>query len=202
MPRDASATRDSLVDSGRELFATEGVYSVALSRVVSHAGQKNESALHYHFGGRQGLLNAIIEAHNEAIESRRRDMLDQLEENSSSPGLDDLVNAYLSPQAELLASSSGRRFLSIVSQLQDLFDLWNDPEAPAQARRVLEAISASLAEDLEPVLRHERITRFLGLVALTLGSRARAIERGAEQPLGHDEFVANLLAMSAGALSG
>ena len=62
MPRDASATRDSLVDSGRELFAREGVYSVPLSRVVSHAGQRNESALHYHFGGRQGLLNAIIDS--------------------------------------------------------------------------------------------------------------------------------------------
>jgi AcrR family transcriptional regulator len=199
MPRDASATRDALVDSGRELFAREGVYSVALSRVVAHAGQKNESALHYHFGGRQGLLNAIIDAHNEAIESRRRLMLDELDACPSAPGLDELVNAYVSPQAELLATSPGRRFLGIISQLQDLFDRWNDPEAPAQARRLLGAISASL--ELPAELRHERITRFLGFVALTLGSRARAIERGAEQPLGHDQFVANLRAMSVGALS-
>lgn len=201
MPRDASATRDSLVDSGRELFAREGVYSVPLAQVVSHSGQRNESALHYHFGGRQGLLNAIIDSDNQMIESRRRLILDRLDAASGAPTLDDLVNSYVAPQAELLGTSSGRQFLGIVSQLQDLFDRWNDTGTPAQARRVLEAISASLADDLAPVVRHERITRFLGLVALTLGSRARAIERGARQPLGHDDFVANLVAMSVGALS-
>jgi AcrR family transcriptional regulator len=201
MPRDASATRDSLVDAGRELFAKEGVYSVALSRVVAHAGQKNESALHYHFGGRQGLLDAIIDAHNEPIEDRRRLTLDHLdaEPQPTEITLDDLVRAYVEPQAELLAISGGRRFLSIISQLHDLFDRWNDPGAPAQARRVLESISRSL--ELTTDLRHERITRFLGFVALTLGSRARSIERGLVQPLGHDEFVANLVAMSVGALS-
>ena len=201
MPRDASATRDSLVDSGRELFAREGVYSVPLSQVVSHSGQRNESALHYHFGGRQGLLNAIIEAHNEAIEARRRTMLDRLDAVADAPSLGDLVTAYIAPQAELLGTSSGRQFLGVVSQLQDLFDRWNDPGSPAQARRVLAAISASLADDLAPVVRHERITRFLGFVALTLGARARSVERGADQALDDDTFVENLAAMSVGALS-
>jgi AcrR family transcriptional regulator len=199
MPRDASATRDSLVDAGRELFAREGAFSVPLSQVVSHADQRNESALHYHFGGRQGLLNAIIESHNAPIESRRRSVLDALEGESRTPGLDELVVAYVEPQAELLVTTSGRQFLAIVSQLQDLFDRWNDPSTPTEARRVLELISRSL--DLSPELRHERMTRFLGFVALTLGARARSVERGAEQPLDDDTFVANLIAMSVGALS-
>lgn len=199
MPRDASATRDALVDAGRELFAREGAFSVPLSQVVSRADQRNESALHYHFGGRQGLLDAIIDSHNTPIESRRRAMLDELEAEAGSPGLDELVVAYVEPQAELLATTPGRQFLAIVSQLQDLFDRWNDPGAPSEARRVLELIAGSL--ELGPDVRHERITRFLGFVALTLGSRARSIERGTARSLGHDEFVENLVAMSVGALS-
>ncbi|MDX2378872.1 MAG: TetR/AcrR family transcriptional regulator [Acidimicrobiia bacterium] len=199
MPRDASATRDSLVDAGRELFAREGVFSVPLSQVVTHAGQRNESALHYHFGGRQGLLNAIIESHNAPIELRRRSVLDALEDEPRTPGLDELVVAYVEPQAELLATTPGRQFLAIVSQLQDLFDRWNDPSAPTEARRVLELIAQSL--DLTSELRHERMTRFLGFVALTLGARARSVERGVEQPLDDETFVSNLIAMSVGALS-
>lgn len=199
MPRDASATRDSLVDAGRELFAREGVFSVPLSQVVTHAGQRNESALHYHFGGRQGLLTAIIESHNAPIELRRRSVLDALEDEPRTPGLDELVVAYVEPQAELLATTPGRQFLAIVSQLQDLFDRWNDPSAPTEARRVLELIAQSL--DLTPELRHERMTRFLGFVALTLGARARSVERGVEQPLDDETFVSNLIAMSVGALS-
>ncbi len=37
-----------------------------LKSVIDAAGQRNTSALHYHFGGRRGLLDAIIDASNAA----------------------------------------------------------------------------------------------------------------------------------------
>jgi hypothetical protein len=116
-------------------------------------------------------------------------------------GVAALVGAYVEPQAELLTTPAGRQFLSIVSQLHDLFDQWTDPGTPEQAARVLRLIEASLAADLRPPLRHERVSRFLGMVAEALGSRARAIERGSDAVLAHDDFVANLVSMSAGALT-
>lgn len=200
MPRDASPTRDALIDAGRSLFARDGVFSVPLSRVVAASGQKNASALHYHFGGREGLLDAIIAVHNQTIEAQRQTMLDGLGAGESA-SLFDLVSAYVEPQTELLISTTGRQFLTIIGQLQDLFDRWTEPGTPEQAARVLQAISMSLAGDIGPELRHERISRFLGMVAQALGSRARAIERGVESPLSHDAFVANLVSMSTGALT-
>jgi AcrR family transcriptional regulator len=68
MPRDASDTRQQLIDAGRRLFARNGVYQTPLKQIVEDAGQKNSSALHYHFGGRGGLLAAIIEGNNSQIE--------------------------------------------------------------------------------------------------------------------------------------
>ena len=68
MPRDAGPTRDSLIEAGLRLFADRGIHA-PLSAVVVAAGQKNTSALHYHFGGREGLLAAITSVHNARIET-------------------------------------------------------------------------------------------------------------------------------------
>ena len=76
MTRTANDTRDKLIVHGQRLFAEQGVFRVPLRLVVDQAGQKNSSALHYHFGGRDGLLQAIIERHNETIESERSQMLE------------------------------------------------------------------------------------------------------------------------------
>ena len=140
MPRDAASTRDALIAAGLDLFADQGVYTTPLARIVAAAGQRNTSALHYHFasGGldaRHGLLFAIIDAQNESIEAERRVMLDTVEADAATADLRRLVWAYVQPQANRLASIEGRRFLSIVSQLIDLFDRWDeDPErTPAEA---------------------------------------------------------------------
>src|SRR3954447_1557764 len=73
--RTAHDTRDKLITIGQHLFAEQGVFRVPLRTVIERAGQKNTSALHYHFGGREGLLNAIIERHNDGIEDERAEML-------------------------------------------------------------------------------------------------------------------------------
>lgn len=201
MPRDASATRDALIDAGRELFARDGVYSVALSKVVSRSEQRNESALHYHFGGRRGLLDAIIEVHNDVIEQRRAELLDGLTSSDDGPTLHELVVAYIEPQAAALNSVTGRQFLTIISQLHDLFDRWDDPRAPEEAGRTLHAIAGCLATDLDARWRHERVTRVVGMVAAALGSRSRSVERGEAPALDNAEFTSNLIAMSVGALT-
>ena len=43
------------------MFAEEGLSAVALRRVVKAAGASNASALHYHFGGRDGLVAGIVD---------------------------------------------------------------------------------------------------------------------------------------------
>ncbi|MFM8530095.1 MAG: TetR/AcrR family transcriptional regulator [Ilumatobacteraceae bacterium] len=198
MPRNASDTRDRLVDSGRTLFATQGVYSTSLKAVVEAAGQRNPSALHYHFGSRAGLLNAILDSHNSRIEVERLTMLDAA---GAAPRLRDLVAAVVLPQARQLEVADGRCFLSIVSQLSDLFDRWEEGRTPEQALRAFLGIKALLPETLPDNVRHERVTRFLELVSQALGSRARQINAGRTPAIDHEVWVANLMTMATGALS-
>ena len=197
MPRNSADTRDLLVDAGRRLFATSGVYTTALKAVIEAAGQRNTSALHYHFGGRRGLLDAIIDASNAEIEAERKDLLDAA---TAPVRLHQLVDAVVLPQARLLHRPEGRQFLAIISQLSDLFDRWEDGATPPQALRAFAGIKASLPPALDDSLRHERVTRFLELVSEALGSRARQLEGGRSPALHHDAWVANLTAMAVGAL--
>jgi AcrR family transcriptional regulator len=196
MPRDAADTRNLLIDAGRQLFATRGVYATPLKAVVEAAGQRNTSALHYHFGGRDGLLVAILDVWNHGIESERKQMLDADPHHSLAV----LVDAVVLPQARLLHDADGRQFLSIVSQLADLFDRWEEGNTPPQAMRAFLAIKERLPVGLDDALRHERVTRFLELVSEALGSRARRLDAMHPPSLGHDAWVSNLTAMAVGAL--
>jgi TetR/AcrR family transcriptional regulator, regulator of cefoperazone and chloramphenicol sensitivity len=203
VPRDATPTRDLLIDAGRRLFAELGAFRAPLKQVVEAAGQRNTSALHYHFGSREGLLTAIIEHHNETIEAERERLLDELNVAGRGGDLRALVAAVVIPFSRLLADDDGRQFLAIVAQLADLFDRWNVPSerTPAQALRAFLAIESVLDPSLGADLRHERVTRFLELVTEALGGRARALSRGRRPALSTDAFVANLIDMAVGALS-
>ena len=54
-------------------YAERSIDSVSLNEITVAAGQKNRNALQYHFGNRDGLLQAIIDKHAlPASELRRR----------------------------------------------------------------------------------------------------------------------------------
>ena len=203
MPRDAAATRDALITAGRRLLARPGGLATPVKEIVDAAGQRNVSALHYHFGGRRGLVDAILDVHGGRIEERRGVMLQPFGADLAAASLPQLVDAFITPQAELLIVTEGRQFLSIISQLVDLFDRWDlVPERTGEhAMRIFRAIQERMPESLSPELKHERITRFLELVTSALGARARNVDANRPTPLAADAFVANLAVMSIGALS-
>ena len=203
MPRDAAATRDALITAGRRLLARPGGLATPVKEIVDAAGQRNVSALHYHFGGRRGLVEAILDVHGGTIEHRRAAMLQPFGPGLATATLPQLVDAFIAPQAELLDVAEGRQFLSIISQLVDLFDRWDlVPERTGEhAMRVFRALQERMPPSLSADLRHERITRLLELVTSALGARARNVDAKRSMPLSTGDFLANLAAMSIGALS-
>jgi AcrR family transcriptional regulator len=202
MARDATDTRETLLRTAQHMFARDGIYQVPLKRIVESAGQRNASALHYHFGGRDGLLVAIAARHDGAIEVERAGMLAELRAAGKLDDLRSLVEALVIPFAHRLATPDGREYLRIVEQLVGLFDLWDVDVAggPTGAQQVLSGIQAAIG-DLPQAVRHERVTIVLALVSETLAMRARALDDGPPPALDHDAFVGNLVDMAVGALS-
>lgn len=103
---------DALLDAAERLFAEAGIAQVSDRRVAEAAGNTNHSAVRYYFGGREGLLRALIARHAAAVEEPRRAMSE-----SSGSVLDD-IRSLVVPTTTVLAAlpsrpggpgSSGRR---------------------------------------------------------------------------------------------
>ena len=115
-PRSA-ATRAKLITVAEQLFAEHGVDGVTLNEIGKAAGQRNAAVCQYHFGNKEGLLQAIIDKHVPGIAARRHALLDQLEQEGRG-SLRDVVKAFVYPVAEkLLDADGGRDFIRINAQL-------------------------------------------------------------------------------------
>ena len=204
MVRDASDTRERILTTAQRLFAREGIYQVPLKRIVERAGQRNASALHYHFGDRDGLLHEIIVRHDDRIQRERHQMLTQLERDGRTDDLRALVLVFVVPFSHELDTPDGREYLQIVSQLSMLFDFW-DVELPTgltelqRMFRSMDQCLPHLARRVAPRADHDA-PRPGHRGAGDAGAAAR---RSAVAPaaLAHDDFVANLVDMGVGALS-
>jgi AcrR family transcriptional regulator len=64
------ATRERIVQAAREVLVEHG-HAGTSTRAVAEAAGVNLSQVHYHFGGRQGLLIEVLDRENEALLARQ-----------------------------------------------------------------------------------------------------------------------------------
>jgi AcrR family transcriptional regulator len=113
MECDTTSTRERLITVAEELMAVQGADAVDLKEIQRAAGQRNRSAINYHFGDRDGLLDAIRDRHRGPINAERNRRLDELEATGSVT-VQNLVDALIRPIARGLDNRSGRNYLIIV----------------------------------------------------------------------------------------
>jgi AcrR family transcriptional regulator len=118
MAPNPSATRERLIATAEELFAERGIGGVSLREINTAAGQRNSTALQYHFGDRDGLVRAVLAKHTPEVESRRHALLDEYEASGGNDRLRTLAGALVRPSAVKLADADGgRAYLRIMAQL-------------------------------------------------------------------------------------
>lgn len=181
----AADAKERLLMAAEHLFARAGVQGTRVRDLNALANQRNSSALHYHFGSRDGLLQAITRRHSGPVDSERGQLLAALPEPAE---LRDLVSVILTPLAEELSHPSGRDYLRIVPQNVDASEV---PPAILQAfGRAEKALSW-----LPPTVCRERLGSMFLAASTLLAARAARIEDGRNITLTHQEFVANLINM-------
>ncbi len=99
-----SKTKEKLIKIAEMLFAERGLEGVSMRDITTASGQKNASALNYHFGSREGLLQAIIDYRTTEIDQERQKMLDALDASGREDDLRTLVDIKIRPSAETLFS--------------------------------------------------------------------------------------------------
>jgi AcrR family transcriptional regulator len=200
-------TREKLVLAAERLFAEKGIDNVSLREINRAADQKNVAAMHYHFGTREALLEAIFEHRMAGINRRRVAMLDQLEAAGPVTDLRPVVAAMVEPLAEQLgAAARGGYYVRFLAQAisdpgVDLGGLVRDKfdHGMARTRQLLRALLADLpAPIVEQRIRHA-VAHFVHALAdkARRDASGRSMGRAGGTPL----FVANLVDSISGALN-
>ncbi|CAM3609744.1 TetR/AcrR family transcriptional regulator [Smaragdicoccus niigatensis] len=113
----ATNTRESLIATAATLFAEQGITGVSLREILRASGVRNTTALQYHFGDRAGLLRAILDKHNSAVEVARHTLMDAYEAGGNAD-IRALVAALVRPlSAKLDGADGGREYLQILGEL-------------------------------------------------------------------------------------
>ncbi|MBX3202958.1 MAG: TetR/AcrR family transcriptional regulator, partial [Labilithrix sp.] len=142
--RGSGDTRVSLLRAAEKLFAARGVDAVSLREVSVAAGQANNSAVAYHFGSREGLVDAILERHSTPIQARY-DAQSELLERQGGSSLRTLVEVLVLPiVGKLDDPDGGWEYLSLAAQLSV------NPRLPLAER---------------PVAQTPAVLRLMGLMA-------------------------------------
>ena len=203
MGRDATQTREQLLRAGEHLFARHGIDGVRVREINQLARQRNSSALHYHFGSRDGLLEAILDLHRAPIEAQRAMMLDALDAHPETIDVRAVVETIIVPFAAELATESGRDYLRILPQVSPRRSLpagkLPDTFGPDGIRRSLRFAHRCLPH-LDPIHREDRLANVIDFMTYAVSHRAHDIEMGAPLRLPEEQFIGNLVDMSVGAL--
>jgi AcrR family transcriptional regulator len=203
-----SSTREALLDAAALLFAERGMDNVSLAEIVRTAGQRNSSAVHYHFGSRDEILRAVLARHVPDIAGRRNELLAVARARPASDARS-AAEAIVRPVTEFAQRGwRERAYLQIGSELTggigrttpQITELMTRTVGHA-AWRVLRQRCPGIPADLWRQ-RREICIAFIGRAA---ADRARLLD-GPDRAERHgvlsdDRFVDNLIDMVLGAMT-
>lgn len=187
-------TRMRLIRAAEKLFGERGIHGVTLKEINAAAGQRNESALHYHFGSKRALIEAILRHHVEDIDRRRQERVDRLLEDGNENNLREVLRATFMPLLELLGSADGVRFIRFMAEvLHDpdfdlpMVALRGDFEGIARANALMVAALGDLVPEI--AIQRQRFAIEMALSSLAIWTHHHdAVGEVAAREL----FIANL----------
>ncbi|MCP4036153.1 MAG: TetR/AcrR family transcriptional regulator [bacterium] len=110
MKRAPASTKERLLRTAERMFALHGINAVSMRSICAEANQRNNTALQYHFGDKQTLVEAILVDRMGFINERRQAMLEQIHSDGCEADLHRLVAALVTPFTEQLCDEAGGRY--------------------------------------------------------------------------------------------
>ena len=100
------ATRQALIHAAEQLFAAQGIDGTTIAAITVAAGQRNNYAVGWHFGGKAELLAAVLQKHQQRIDRVRSIVLDAIEA-AGAPDTRAIAHALVAPLTDRLADPDG-----------------------------------------------------------------------------------------------
>ncbi|MBE3205915.1 TetR/AcrR family transcriptional regulator [Frankia sp. CH37] len=168
----AQDARLRLLLAAERLYAEQGLEAVSLRHICRAAGNGNNNAVQYHFGGERGLLAAIVAHRVPPLDRRRAELLATARSRGEDQTVRGLFDVLMRPLAEEARRPDSRYvgFLSRFSAHPPQLHPWWAGGRPAGA--VGHKVSLAILELLSRVPESLRPLRLSHLVRLCLTALA------------------------------
>ena len=186
--------------AAESLFAEYGLHGASLRMIGEPANQKNASAIQYHFGTRDKLVEAVFENRMQYVNPKRLKRLDELERTGQTGDVRALLGVWVWPLAEeLQPRPEGNHYLQFLARSLREKHL-AVPAMPQKFMSGLLKLGELLLVQMKHLpneIAHMRIVMIAegGLTAL-----ARFEEEGLSDPALIETRIENLLDMMAASL--
>ena len=195
-------TRAKIIATAEQLFAEHGVDSVSLNEITRAAEQKNRNAVHYHFGSKDALLQAIFEKHWQPIGALRRQMLADIAQQQPVT-LEAIASALVLPVAARFDDpDGGLAYIKISAQLAatNTLRFFSQGEGVAEdANRSkdpggnMTPLWTPFLESLPAPVRDQRMSLVVGMLFHGLADHAVFRDRGRAGLANTELMVSNLI---------
>lgn len=194
-----TSSAEALILTAERLCAERGIANVSARQIAAAAGQRNTSAVGYHFGSRDGLIDAVFDYRMARIDQHRRAMLAELDREAArgaAADLADVVATVVEPLAASIGHNDGTSWYARFLQ-QAVVAGGIEVLAPGRAavthglRDALGRLSDLLRQLPEPI-RAERVRRSFQMATSELAVHERTLASGTAA-LATSAFVADLI---------
>lgn len=190
--------KQAILDAAAILIDERGVDNVTAQDINQASGHRNRSAVQYHFGSRDAVIQAVMARSMQPLDAERNLLLDHLERTGTRLTPRGALEVVVSPLAQQLRSPEGRRYLRLGAQLI------NHPRFVRDAGDTIMVNTsiARCARYILPVLDHlparvaaERTSQVASFVIRALGDQCRLMdsEQKTRPLLSIEDFSANLV---------
>ncbi|MBI1786091.1 MAG: TetR/AcrR family transcriptional regulator [Acidobacteria bacterium] len=113
-------TKQRILDTAERLFAEQGLAATSLREIIGQA-QVNLAAIHYHFGSKEDLIEAVVLRRVEPVNRERLAMLDACEAAAADRALpiEGVIEAFIVPTLRVATDPArgGRPFVRLMGRL-------------------------------------------------------------------------------------
>lgn len=97
--------KTDMIEIAERMINERGLDNASMRDVASAAGQRNNSAVQYHFGSREGLITAVLQHRIKAIDAERHIRLQEADQTGLGSDVPTLLRVLFEPIVDLIRHS-------------------------------------------------------------------------------------------------